>query len=57
MARITVTVDGTAYSDDVEPRTLLMHHLREGLGLCRHPHRLRHLELRRVHRRTSTARA
>ena len=33
MARITLTVDGTAYSDDVEPRTLLVHHLREALGL------------------------
>ncbi|MXP22952.1 2Fe-2S iron-sulfur cluster binding domain-containing protein [Gordonia sp. HNM0687] len=30
--RITVTVDGTNYSDDVEPRTLLVHHLRERLG-------------------------
>jgi carbon-monoxide dehydrogenase small subunit len=33
MARITVTVDGTAYTDEVEPRTLLVHHLREALGL------------------------
>lgn len=30
--RITVTVDGTEYRDDVEPRTLLVHHLRERLG-------------------------
>jgi len=30
--RITVTVDGTPYTDDVEPRTLLVHHLRERLG-------------------------
>ncbi|KID30699.1 (2Fe-2S)-binding protein [Prauserella rugosa] len=30
--RITVTVDGTDYTDDVEPRTLLVHHLREKLG-------------------------
>jgi carbon-monoxide dehydrogenase small subunit len=30
--RITVTVDGTAYTDEVEPRTLLVHHLREKLG-------------------------
>ncbi|GAA1201334.1 (2Fe-2S)-binding protein [Prauserella alba] len=30
--RITVTVDGTSYTDDVEPRTLLVHHLREKLG-------------------------
>jgi carbon-monoxide dehydrogenase small subunit len=32
MSRITVTVDGTRYSDDVEPRTLLVHYLREQLG-------------------------
>ena len=30
--RITVTVDGTKYTDEVEPRTLLVHHLRERLG-------------------------
>ncbi|SEP51580.1 (2Fe-2S)-binding protein [Amycolatopsis saalfeldensis] len=30
--RITVTVDGTEYTDDVEPRTLLVHHLRERVG-------------------------
>jgi carbon-monoxide dehydrogenase small subunit len=32
MTRITVQVDGVPYSDDVEPRTLLVHHLRENLG-------------------------
>ncbi|HZO70343.1 MAG TPA: (2Fe-2S)-binding protein [Kribbellaceae bacterium] len=32
MTRIAVTVDGTNYSDDVEPRTLLVHYLRENLG-------------------------
>ncbi len=32
MTRITVTVDGVEYSDDVEPRTLLVHYLREALG-------------------------
>jgi carbon-monoxide dehydrogenase small subunit len=32
MTRITVTVDGVSYSDDVEPRTLLVHYLRESLG-------------------------
>ena len=32
MTRITVTVDGAKYSDDVEPRTLLVHYLRETLG-------------------------
>ena len=30
---ITVTVNGTEHADDVEPRVLLVHHLREGLGL------------------------
>jgi carbon-monoxide dehydrogenase small subunit len=32
MTRIRVTVDGSSYSDDVEPRTLLVHYLREHLG-------------------------
>ena len=31
--KITVTVDGTTYTDDVEPRTLLVQHLREQLGI------------------------
>jgi len=30
--RISVKVDGVTYSDDVEPRTLLVHYLRETLG-------------------------
>jgi carbon-monoxide dehydrogenase small subunit len=30
---ITVTVNGVGRTDDVEPRTLLVHHLRDGLGL------------------------
>jgi carbon-monoxide dehydrogenase small subunit len=30
--RISITVDGISYTDDVEPRTLLVHHLRERLG-------------------------
>jgi aerobic carbon-monoxide dehydrogenase small subunit len=33
MTRITVNVDGTAYADDVEPRLLLVHYLRDRLGL------------------------
>ena len=33
MARIEVTVDGTAYIDEVEPRTLFVHYLRDQLGL------------------------
>ena len=32
MTRISVTVDGVGYSDEVEPRTLLVHYLREQLG-------------------------
>jgi len=31
--QITVTVNGTARTSDVEPRTLLVHHIREALGL------------------------
>ena len=30
--RISVSVDGTVYEDDVEPRTLLVHWLRQGIG-------------------------
>src|SRR5687768_634143 len=32
MTQISVRVDGAAYEDDVEPRTLLVHYLREQLG-------------------------
>ena len=32
MTKIEVTVDGAKYSDDVEPRMLLVHYLRERLG-------------------------
>lgn len=32
MTKISVNVDGVQYSDDVEPRTLLVHYLRETLG-------------------------
>jgi len=32
MTRINVTVDGVSYSDEVEPRTLLVQYLRETLG-------------------------
>jgi aerobic carbon-monoxide dehydrogenase small subunit len=32
MARIEVTVDGVRYGDEVEPRLLLVHYLRERLG-------------------------
>ena len=33
MASVTVNVAGTAYTDDVEPRVLMVQHLRETLGL------------------------
>jgi carbon-monoxide dehydrogenase small subunit len=33
VTRITVTVNGSRHEADVEPRTLLVYHLREGLGL------------------------
>ena len=32
MTRVNVTVDGVVYSDEVEPRLLLVHYLREQLG-------------------------
>lgn len=32
MARIRLTVDGVRYDDDVEPRTLLVQHLRDRIG-------------------------
>ena len=32
MTRINLTVDAIAYTDEVEPRTLLVHYLREQLG-------------------------
>jgi carbon-monoxide dehydrogenase small subunit len=31
-SRVSIDVDGSRYVDDVEPRTLLVHHLRENLG-------------------------
>ena len=31
-SRVSIDVDGVRYVDDVEPRTLLVHHLREQLG-------------------------
>ncbi len=37
MTRIEVTVDGVLYTDDVEPRLLLVHYLRDHLGLVGTP--------------------
>jgi aerobic carbon-monoxide dehydrogenase small subunit len=33
MPTISVTIDGTTYTDDVEPRLLFVHYLRDRLGL------------------------
>jgi carbon-monoxide dehydrogenase small subunit len=33
MVKVEITVDGTTYADDVEPRQLLVQYLRETLGL------------------------
>ncbi len=33
MTRISVTIDGLSYDDDVEPRLLFVHYLRDRLGL------------------------
>jgi len=32
VTKISVRVDGVSYTDDIEPRTLLVHYLREDLG-------------------------
>ena len=32
MTKINLKVDGVSYSDEVEPRTLLVHYLREQVG-------------------------
>ncbi|NNN30135.1 (2Fe-2S)-binding protein [Streptomyces sp. S3(2020)] len=37
MTRISVKVDGTNYQDEVEPRLLLIHYLRDRLGLTGTP--------------------
>lgn len=37
MTRISVKVDGTTYEDEVEPRLLLVHYLRDHLGLTGTP--------------------
>ena len=50
MVKISVTVDGERHEDDVEPRLLLVHYLRETRRQGRHAGRLRHQQLRRVHR-------
>ncbi|MEU6478717.1 (2Fe-2S)-binding protein [Streptomyces sp. NPDC047017] len=37
MTPVSVTVDGTVYEDEVEPRLLLVHYLRDRLGLTGTP--------------------
>ena len=49
---VKLTVNGRAVEALVEPRTLLIHFLREELGLKGAAHRLRHQPLRRLHRRS-----
>ena len=49
---VSMTVNGKAVSAEVEPRTLLIHYLRENLSPHRSAYRLRHLPLRRLHRRS-----
>ena len=49
MTRITVNVDGVSCTDDVEPRMLLVHYLREVARQDRHRRRVRHQQLRRLH--------
>ena len=48
--RVSVTVNGQTQTAEVEPRLLLVHFLRDTLGPDRHARRLRHVELRRMHR-------
>ena len=50
MVQISLTVDGEQREDDVEPRLLLVHYLRERRRQGRNADRLRHQQLRRVHR-------
>ena len=46
---ISVTVNGTAHTHDVEPRTLLVQYIRENGRPDRHEHRVRHVVVRRLH--------
>ena len=46
---VTVTINGTDHTHDVEPRVLLVDFIRTRRRAHRHAHRLRHDELRRVH--------
>ena len=48
---VTMKVNGAEVEGLVEPRTLLVHFIRENLCAHRHPYRLRDHPLRRLHRR------
>ena len=47
---VTVTVNGTTQTHDVEPRTLLVHYLPRGLWSDRYERRLRHVVVWSLHR-------
>ena len=51
-SQISLTVNGKKEEALVEPRTLLIHFLREQLNLYRTAYRLRHHPLRCLHRRS-----
>ncbi len=47
--KVSMTVNGQQVSGDVEPRTLLVHFIREELALNRHSCGLRDVLLRSLH--------
>ena len=47
--KVSITVNGQSRTDDVEPRLLLAHYLRETCRPDGHQHRLRHHVVRRLH--------
>ena len=57
MARVRMKVDGVTYEDEVDPRLLLIHHLRDGLGRVGTPIGCDTSNCGSCTRRTSTARA
>ena len=54
--KIQVKVNGTAHTSEVEPRLLLVHYIRESVGLTGTHVGLRHEPVRRLHDPSSTAR-
>ena len=48
--QVTLTVNGDEVTREIEPRLLLVHFLRDELGLTGHPLGLRHLQLRHLRR-------